>query len=123
MYIEKNYLNKYICNWLALMFWLISLMIVIGGLTRLTDSGLSITQWQLFSGIFPPFNELQWMNYFDLYKLITLVLIIFIVIFSYYFSYIKLFSPLLIFITIFCHSILEYIVYYGSHRMRNKCCD
>jgi len=68
MYIEKNYLNKYICNWLALMFWLISLMIVIGGLTRLTDSGLSITQWQLFSGIFPPFNELQWMNYFDLYK-------------------------------------------------------
>jgi len=68
MYIEKNYLNKYICNWLALMFWLVSLMIVIGGLTRLTDSGLSITKWQLFSGIFPPFNELQWLNYFNLYK-------------------------------------------------------
>ena len=68
MYIEKNYLNKHICIWLSTMFWIISLMIVVGGLTRLTDSGLSITQWQLFSGIFPPFNESQWLYYFNLYK-------------------------------------------------------
>ena len=68
MYIEKNNLNKHICIWLALMFWMIALIIVIGGLTRLTDSGLSITRWQLFSGIFPPFNEFQWLNYFNLYK-------------------------------------------------------
>ncbi len=68
MYIEKNSLNKYICIWLYIMFWMISLMIVVGGLTRLTDSGLSITQWQLFSGILPPFNESQWLNYFNLYK-------------------------------------------------------
>ena len=39
------------------MFCLIALMIIVGGLTRLTDSGLSITKWELFSGIFPPFNE------------------------------------------------------------------
>ena len=50
------------------MFWLIVFMIIIGGLTRLTDSGLSITKWQLFSGILPPLNQAQWLNYFDLYK-------------------------------------------------------
>ena len=43
-------------------------MIIVGGLTRLTDSGLSITKWELFSGIFPPFGEDQWINYFELYK-------------------------------------------------------
>tara|TARA_Y100001935_G_scaffold240537_1_gene229138 strand:+ start:131 stop:1093 length:963 start_codon:yes stop_codon:yes gene_type:complete len=45
-------------------------MIVVGGLTRLTDSGLSITKWELFSGTFPPLNNEQWINYFDEYKLI-----------------------------------------------------
>jgi len=43
-------------------------MIVIGGLTRLTDSGLSITTWQLFSGFLPPLNESDWVVYFNLYK-------------------------------------------------------
>tara|TARA_Y100001970_G_scaffold135637_1_gene167021 strand:- start:790 stop:1740 length:951 start_codon:yes stop_codon:yes gene_type:complete len=43
-------------------------MIVVGGLTRLTDSGLSITEWQLFSGFLPPLNSLDWDNYFNLYK-------------------------------------------------------
>ena len=47
---------------------LISLMIIVGGLTRLTDSGLSITEWKLFSGILPPFNTNQWNEYFNLYK-------------------------------------------------------
>tara|TARA_B100000902_G_scaffold4504_1_gene5717 strand:- start:2375 stop:3316 length:942 start_codon:yes stop_codon:yes gene_type:complete len=43
-------------------------MIVVGGLTRLTDSGLSITKWQLFSGILPPLNQNDWILYFNLYK-------------------------------------------------------
>tara|TARA_Y100001970_G_scaffold48161_1_gene61022 strand:- start:3330 stop:4274 length:945 start_codon:yes stop_codon:yes gene_type:complete len=43
-------------------------MIIVGGLTRLTDSGLSITQWQLFSGILPPLNQADWVYYFNLYK-------------------------------------------------------
>ncbi len=43
-------------------------MIIVGGLTRLTDSGLSITEWQLFSGFLPPLNSSDWNNYFDLYK-------------------------------------------------------
>ena len=68
MYIENKHLIKYISYWLVFMFLIVSVMIIVGGLTRLTDSGLSITKWQLFSGIFPPFNELQWNKYFDLYK-------------------------------------------------------
>ena len=43
-------------------------MVLVGGLTRLTDSGLSITEWELFDGIFPPMNNESWNNYFDLYK-------------------------------------------------------
>tara|TARA_B100000886_G_scaffold157702_1_gene107492 strand:+ start:2017 stop:2958 length:942 start_codon:yes stop_codon:yes gene_type:complete len=43
-------------------------MIIVGGLTRLTDSGLSITEWELFSGFFPPLNKNEWLIYFDLYK-------------------------------------------------------
>ena len=68
MYIENSILKKYITYWLAVMFWLVSIMIAVGGLTRLTDSGLSITEWQLFSGILPPLNNDQWNNYFELYK-------------------------------------------------------
>ena len=68
MYIENKTINKYITYWLSSMFCLVSIMIIVGGLTRLTDSGLSITQWQLFSGIFPPINDFQWNNYFELYK-------------------------------------------------------
>tara|TARA_Y100001970_G_scaffold1656_1_gene1931 strand:- start:2622 stop:3647 length:1026 start_codon:yes stop_codon:yes gene_type:complete len=68
MYIENNIIKNYISFWLALMFWIISIMIVVGGLTRLTDSGLSITEWQLFSGFLPPLNSSDWDHYFDLYK-------------------------------------------------------
>jgi len=68
MYIENKQLKNYISHWLASMFWMISIMIVVGGLTRLTDSGLSITEWQLFSGLLPPINQTQWLMYFDLYK-------------------------------------------------------
>ncbi len=50
------------------MFCVISIIIVIGGLTRLTDSGLSITEWQLFSGLLPPLSDSDWNNYFNLYK-------------------------------------------------------
>ena len=47
MYIENKLINKYISYWLISIFLIVSIMIVIGGLTRLTDSGLSITQWQI----------------------------------------------------------------------------
>ena len=68
MYIENNRIKNYISFWLAFMFCVISIMIVVGGLTRLTDSGLSITEWQLFSGFLPPLSDSDWNNYFNLYK-------------------------------------------------------
>ena len=68
MYIENKLIMKYISYWLLWMFIIISIMIIVGGLTRLTDSGLSITQWELFTGILPPFNETKWNMYFELYK-------------------------------------------------------
>jgi cytochrome c oxidase assembly protein subunit 15 len=68
MYRENKQLKNCISFWLATMFCMISITIIVGGLTRLTDSGLSITEWQLFSGFLPPINETQWIKYFDLYK-------------------------------------------------------
>ena len=68
MYIENLQIKKYISTWLISMFWIISFMIIVGGLTRLTDSGLSITEWQLFSGFLPPLVNSDWDNYFNLYK-------------------------------------------------------
>ena len=68
MYTDNYKIKRYLSLWLACMFCLISLMIIVGGLTRLTDSGLSITKWQLFSGILPPLNQTDWINYFNLYK-------------------------------------------------------
>ena len=68
MYTENIKIKNYISFWLASMFCIISIMIVVGGLTRLTDSGLSITEWQLFSGFLPPLNDSDWNMYFELYK-------------------------------------------------------
>ena len=68
MYTLNPKINNQISIWLVTMFWIISIMIIVGGLTRLTDSGLSITEWELFSGFFPPFNQDDWNLYFDLYK-------------------------------------------------------
>ena len=64
---NTNY-EKIFISWIITLILMIGLIIVVGGLTRLTDSGLSITQWQLFSGIFPPFSESEWIYYFNLYK-------------------------------------------------------
>ncbi|MDC3119988.1 COX15/CtaA family protein [Candidatus Pelagibacter sp.] len=68
MYTLNLKINKLLSKWLISMFFIIALMIVVGGLTRLTDSGLSITEWQLFSGILPPLNHNEWITYFNLYK-------------------------------------------------------
>ena len=55
-------------NWLLFMFFLVSSMIVVGGLTRLTDSGLSITEWEIFRGFLPPLTNETWNEYFNSYK-------------------------------------------------------
>ena len=63
-------INKLFKNWLSISLLLVLSMIIVGGLTRLTNSGLSITEWELFKGIFPPTNTSKWNNYFELYKTI-----------------------------------------------------
>ena len=68
MYTANHKINNQLSLWLISMFWIVSIMIVVGGLTRLTDSGLSITKWQLFSGFLPPLNQEDWISYFNLYK-------------------------------------------------------
>ena len=51
--------NFLIRIWLLTMIILVFLMIMVGGLTRLTDSGLSITEWELFEGILPPLQKIN----------------------------------------------------------------
>ncbi|MGV8856117.1 MAG: COX15/CtaA family protein [Devosia sp.] len=54
--------------WLYAMAALVLTMVVVGGITRLTESGLSITSWKPISGIIPPLNDAQWQAEFDAYK-------------------------------------------------------
>ena len=61
-------INNIFENWLKINLLLVFGIIMIGGLTRLTNSGLSITEWELFRGVLPPLNELDWNKYFLLYK-------------------------------------------------------
>ena len=68
MFVNSDHYIKYLKLWLITLFLLIILMIGVGGLTRLTDSGLSITAWELFSGILPPLNINEWNFYFSEYK-------------------------------------------------------
>ena len=54
--------------WLVALFLLVAMMIAVGGLTRLTDSGLSITEWKPVTGAIPPLSEADWVTEFDKYK-------------------------------------------------------
>ena len=54
--------------WIATNLFMIISMIIIGGITRLTDSGLSMTEWNLISGIIPPMNHLEWLDVFEKYQ-------------------------------------------------------
>jgi cytochrome c oxidase assembly protein subunit 15 len=57
-----------ISNWLLIVAALVFLMVVVGGITRLTESGLSITRWEPVSGSIPPLNAEQWEAEFNAYK-------------------------------------------------------
>lgn len=54
--------------WLLAGCGLIALMVVVGGITRLTGSGLSITEWDLLGGTFPPLNDADWQELFAKYQ-------------------------------------------------------
>ena len=68
MFVNSDNYIKYLRLWLITLFLLIIVMVTVGGLTRLTDSGLSITAWELFTGILPPLNINEWNSYFSEYK-------------------------------------------------------
>ena len=68
MYTDEKKINKLFLYWLTISLILVFMIIIVGGLTRLTNSGLSITEWELFIGILPPLNESSWQIYFDQYK-------------------------------------------------------
>lgn len=63
-----NKTPKIVEKWLMLGAILVLLMIVIGGITRLTESGLSIVHWKPISGILPPLNETAWQTEFEHYQ-------------------------------------------------------
>ena len=62
------YQNKVHLYWLLSCCVTLLILIIVGGLTRLTDSGLSITKWELFAGFLPPLNQNDWVQYFNQYK-------------------------------------------------------
>ena len=66
--LNNNKYNKQIHIWLILLILLVGSIIIVGGLTRLTNSGLSIIEWELFTGIFPPLTLEEWLIYFELYQ-------------------------------------------------------
>ncbi len=68
MIVNMDPYKRFIEIWLYGMFILVFLIVAVGGLTRLTDSGLSITEWELFKGILPPLTDAKWLFYFDEYK-------------------------------------------------------
>ena len=60
--------KRQVANWLLLGVAMIVIQILLGGITRLTESGLSITEWKPVTGILPPLNEAAWQVEFDKYK-------------------------------------------------------
>ena len=90
--------NKKVIYWLFTGCVLIFIMVVVGGITRLTHSGLSIPDYKLISGTIPPINDQQWEEAFELYKqypeyqklnsnINALSNIIFLIIISFFFFY------------------------------------
>ncbi len=65
---SSKYFNIYVYIWLLTVTAMVLGIIVIGGLTRLTDSGLSMTDWRPLMGIIPPLNEADWKLVFEMYK-------------------------------------------------------
>ena len=71
MFSNEQKVEKLFLHWLKISLVFVFLIIIVGGLTRLTNSGLSIIEWELFKGILPPLNEESWQLYFSKYKTTT----------------------------------------------------
>ena len=69
MSLEKNYRSsRPVAIWLLIGVAMLIVQIILGGITRLTGSGLSITEWDVITGTLPPLNEQQWLVEFGKYK-------------------------------------------------------
>ena len=68
MYANDKKIKRLFLYWLSISLILVFFIIIVGGLTRLTNSGLSITEWELFRGILPPLDKSTWNFYFEQYK-------------------------------------------------------
>lgn len=66
--ISKHARPNALATWLFIVAAMVVLMVAVGGITRLTESGLSITQWKPITGAIPPLSETAWQTEFDLYK-------------------------------------------------------
>lgn len=64
--IQKN--NRQIATWLLIGVGMLIIQVLLGGITRLTESGLSITEWKPITGALPPLNEATWQQEFDKYR-------------------------------------------------------
>lgn len=64
----KDRNNRHVAIWLFIVCAFVFTMIVVGGITRLTESGLSMVNWEPISGIIPPLNEAEWNAEFEAYK-------------------------------------------------------
>ena len=62
--------DRMVARWLIAVAAMIFIMVSLGGITRLTESGLSITEWKPISGVLPPLDAGQWQQEFDHYKAI-----------------------------------------------------
>jgi len=60
--------HRYIRGWLVLVAAMVFAMVIVGGATRLTDSGLSITEWKPLLGAIPPLSEAHWLESFEKYR-------------------------------------------------------
>lgn len=60
--------DRAVSNWLFIVCALVFAMVVLGGVTRLTGSGLSMAEWRLIMGVIPPLDDAEWQRVFEIYK-------------------------------------------------------
>jgi heme a synthase len=65
---QEQRANRAVSNWILLGVIMLLVQVVLGGITRLTGSGLSITEWNVVTGALPPLNEQQWLTEFEKYQ-------------------------------------------------------
>jgi len=68
---NNNRSNRIVANWIFIGVAMLIIQVLLGGITRLTGSGLSITEWKPIMGALPPLNETEWQHAFEQYQKIA----------------------------------------------------